>query len=754
MFNRFSEYIKVKKENKEEMIIELENLIKNLQYMEKEFIDIFNKKEYVDIRIINDYKNKYKKIYDKATNFYFDGMEKKKKLPKKYDEELKKIIYIYTNIDSRRAMHNKNITKNNSPEGIDAYRKIGIENPTKEQVDFVLSQERNLLLSGSFSTGKRTAIKAKIQYLIDNGLSENKDFILLDGNDTVEVAKFAKKMLKDTTFNTNLSILDDKEFIDSIREYINNNIHDSIYQNRLIDYYFNYYSRGKVIFEFDTRKDYENYLYHYSPITLNNEKVKSYEAKAIADFLYKSGIKYTYNQDFDFECTLNGSRNRYKPEFKLVDYNLCINIYEYNNDNKAFCDIDEFSNELGEERIYNATENLKNKIEEVREIHKEAEIPLIECYIKDYQNNDLLTNLQKELSSYGVNFKDIDNKELINVIIEIENDFIDILVETLYRNIRAILASGENENSIVNLSRIKNKTTSLLYKRRERIMSLIFPYLEYYLDKFPMDEYRFLFSAKEYIMDKKIDISLQYIFVINAENLNCATFEFINVLYKCSKSKIVFSGSDWLNRGGINGSNTVYYNDFGRFFPGFSEIKFNSVFNVPKSSYKKIREFALNRTGNFEYKSIFINNDDDIIGKIDIHFDDYNNIKENVEKIIASLNEEKTVLFACIYDKEICQFNKILEELKCNNKIVCDKADNIKDKFDVVVWTNTKYSSFGFPDYNISMNDISGIVLSRPDSRTFVYERNMLCKSFSLAKDKFYILYDDKNISNYASEMI
>ncbi len=291
----------------------------------------------------------------------------------------------------------------------------------------------------------------------------------------------------------------------------------------------------------------------------------------------------------------------------------------------------------------------------------------------------------------------------------------------------------------------------MLYKRRERILSIILPYYNHYIDTFPLDEYRFLFKATEFIKDYNISFSVKYIFVNNAENLNRATAEFINALAYNSNAKIMFSGCDWLCHNGIKGANPVYYMDFGRFYPGFKEIKFDTVFNISKQTYENIREFALNKTGNYEFRQRFLNTKDVNINKIDITFNNTDLLKEKITSYIQSKPTNSTILIACLYDNEVLFYNSFLSDAYSNVK--CENISNITEKYDIIIWTNTKYSKFGFPDERIILSDVSGIILSRPDSKMHLFERNMLCKAFSFSKEELAILIDDNNISNYAAEL-
>ena len=62
---------------------------------------------------------------------------------------------------------------------------------------------------------------------------------------------------------------------------------------------------------------------------------------------------------------------------------------------------------------------------------------------------------------------------------------------------------------------------------------------------------------------------------------------------------------------------------------------------------------------------------------------------------------------------------------------------------------NTKYTEFGFPDERICLNDLSALLLRRPDASQYTAERNLLCRAMSLAKSRFILLCDSNNASAY-----
>lgn len=140
-------------------------------------------------------------------------------------------------------------------------------------------------------------------------------------------------------------------------------------------------------------------------------------------------------------------------------------------------------------------------------------------------------------------------------------------------------------------------------------------------------------------------------------------------------------------------------------------------------------------------------------GKIElvlIHYDNEINIREKFTELLASLPENQSVLIACRYDADVAFFAGCIGDRKNTD---CRPIFCAQKKYDVVIWCNTKYTNFGFPDERLGLNNISDLLLRRPDSFQSSGERNLLCKAMSLTRGRFILLCDVNNASPYVAEL-
>ena len=179
--------------------------------------------------------------------------------------------------------------------------------------------------------------------------------------------------------------------------------------------------------------------------TLNNEIVRSYEELYIANFLFIYGIKYTYekiysypNKNFEREfkkfkeflfsfneeipdelknditkdlLNLTDIFEEYEikdylPDFYLDDYNIYIEHFGLNRN----CENHLIGGKSSEEYV--------KEMEWKRKVHKKYGTTLIETFSYYQSENRLLTRLAEKLQAQGVEFNEIDYREVYRILLE------------------------------------------------------------------------------------------------------------------------------------------------------------------------------------------------------------------------------------------------------------------------------------------------------------------------------------------------
>ena len=161
--------------------------------------------------------------------------------------------------------------------------------------------------------------------------------------------------------------------------------------------------------------------------------------------------------------------------------------------------------------------------------------------------------------------------------------------------------------------------------------------------------------------------------------------------------------------------------------------------------------FALNESGNYEYRPVYNKNSSAKIEITNKPLTDYLN-----ELLPSNIECKPSILVVCRYEHELEAINDIIKEIR-NNIPACNISSstiqNASGKYDIVVCPSTRYTNFGFPDERICLNNISDLILRRPDTNFFLGERNLLCKAISLTKDRFIFVCDNVDVSDYVEEV-
>ena len=179
--------------------------------------------------------------------------------------------------------------------------------------------------------------------------------------------------------------------------------------------------------------------------TLNNEIVRSYEELYIANFLFIYGIKYTYEKIYsypnkNFEREFNKFKEflfsfneeipdelknditkdllnltdifeeyeikDYLPDFYLDDYNIYIEHFGLNRN----CENHLIGGKSSEEYV--------KEMEWKRKVHKKYGTTLIETFSYYQSENRLLTRLAEKLQAQGVEFNEIEYREVYRILLE------------------------------------------------------------------------------------------------------------------------------------------------------------------------------------------------------------------------------------------------------------------------------------------------------------------------------------------------
>lgn len=296
-------------------------------------------------------------------------------------------------------------------------------NPLTEQQRkaCVIDEQNNLVLAGA-GTGKTSTMIGRAGYLVNAGLARPDQILML-----AYARKAAEEMderIKDKLAIQNLTVktfhslgkhiitqvegevpLIDKMAEDPelrarfVDEQIQLLLEDDRYKSRLVTYFVRFTHPYKSQYDFNSLGAYNAYILENDIRTLQGELVKSYEECEIANFLYRQGVAYRY--EANYQANTSGPDYKvYQPDFYLPDYGIYIEHFAVNEQNQTPPFIDQTS--------YLAGMAWK------RELHQKYKTALIETYSYLKQQGRLSEALSEKLLAAGVAFKPMPANELLN----------------------------------------------------------------------------------------------------------------------------------------------------------------------------------------------------------------------------------------------------------------------------------------------------------------------------------------------------
>jgi len=299
----------------------------------------------------------------------------------------------------------------------------GVEsNPltTNQRRACVIDEQHNLVLAGA-GTGKTSTMIGRAGYLIKSGHAKPEQILML-----AFARKAAEEMDERIRSKLGIETLTVKTFhslgkhiiaqvegeapaIDKMAEdehlrarfvdqQVQRLMQDEQYKSRLIGYFLYYSFPYRSTFEFKSLGEYNNYILENDIRTLQGELVKSYEECEIANFLYRQGIAYQYEANYQVN-TAGPDYRVYQPDFYLPDYGIYIEHFAVNEHNQTPPFIDQQS--------YLAGMAWK------RALHQKYQTRLIETYSYQKQQGVLTQSLEQQLKQAGVAFQPLPNNELL-----------------------------------------------------------------------------------------------------------------------------------------------------------------------------------------------------------------------------------------------------------------------------------------------------------------------------------------------------
>lgn len=649
------------------------------------------------------------------------------------------------------------------------------------QKEAVVSDERNTLIVAGAGSGKTLTITGKVLYLHEElGIDPNEILLVTFTNKACNEMKERIQGtlgidIKTYTFHRlgleiitkgrkyKPSVASEELLPEVIKDYLEKEIfNDPTASSLLLDffsYYFylpdekdqinnlsEYYSKIKAD-QLETLKDQlsiEDIAKRGSKekITLNKERVKSYEELAIANYLFLNSVNYEYEKPYP-KNTANERYSQYKPDFYLPEYDIYIEHYGINRDNK----VPWLNGKMEKEYI--------NGMKWKRETHKSDNNKYFESYSYYQKEGVLLQKLEENLIRYDVSLSPKDRKSVLKRLVEKNTHFYDE-----FKNLIVTFLNQCKTNGIDNLHTLDSKIDNEGYhSTRSKIFlnivnSIMKIYNQTLMESNQIDFNDMVNEASLLIKNGNVSLKYKYIIVDEYQDISLTRYRLIDSIRKQSNSKLFVVGDDWQSIYRFAGSDVNLINEFETINEKHTDIK------KLETTYRNSQEL-LDIAGRFVMK-----NKSQRIKRLSssktidepirlVMYDDskLKAIESAVERILKDSNEVSDILLLgrYNYDENIIENDKQINLVShLNNKysstkfsfLTVHKAKGLEANH--VILLNAEDSRMGFPS-KISDDILLDLVLPKKEPMTYSEERRLFYVALTRTKNKVYILVPNIN---------
>ena len=515
----------------------------------------------------------------------------------------------------------------------------------------------------------------------------------------------------------------------------------------------------KSEFDFETQKEYNEYLQLNPPTTINNETVKSYGEMDIANFLAQNGIRYFYEQPYKYDTRTN-EHAQYKPDFYLPDYDVYIEYYGINKKGEVPSYF-KGKNGMTPSQAYKASMKWK------RETHAANSTVLIECFAYEKFDGVLLENLKNRLIANNVKLTPKTTQQIWEQISSKDASVLDGIIE-LFETVINLIKSNNYTIETVRQLNVGNGNE----QSNDTILTLIEPifnsYCEYLTKHNEIDFNDMINTATRYVEEKKYVNTYKYVIVDEYQDISKARFALLNSLRKSNDYGLFCVGDDWQSIYRFAGSDIGYILNFERYWGSTEISKIETTYRFTQKLIEISGNFITQNPMQIK-KSIKgkIDTAGFALGEISGYTDKY--AVEFMSKKLEELPEGKTVFFIGRYSFDAkllsdsnlfeCHYNNIsgFVDVKYPKRadlkmsfVTAHKSKGLQADYVFII--NNKKSRMGFPS-KIQDAAILDLLLDNCDRYPFAEERRLFYVALTRAKKKVFLLTVDHQESEFALEL-
>ena len=745
-----------------------------------EFLECFEELNYFSYSDMQRLNLKYQSTY-----FYF-----KRRRFLKLNNNIRVFLNQYSNLEGNRRAYNDEFIKNELIKQNSFLSNIDGKSLDHQQRQAVIVEEDNNLVVAGAGSGKTLTIAAKVSYLVkcldvdpekillitftNKAAKEMRERVIAKLGINVEVKTFhslGNQIISQSRKSKPTICEDSKKIIESF--IADKLVKDMSTLEKLVRFYGSYLSIPEDLDQFDEFGSYLEAQSHIdlqtlksirnehisllvgqgikveNHVTLRDERVKSAEELAIANFLFLNGIRYEYEANYAFSTSTEFKR-QYKPDFYLPDYNIYIEHFGINKQGKTPW-LSEF-----EEQEY------LSGIEWKRELHKKNNTTLYETYSYQCSEGNIFDILRDDLMSLGVEFKSIQAEELMYILKGMKNKVgFNEFIKLLSTFLNLYKSSGYSVNDIERMITIAKKNKNRFIRQREILFFEIFKeFYNYYQEALEMsksiDFNDMINEATKLIVEGETKLNYKYIIIDEYQDISKARYQLIKAIKDQCHSKVMAVGDDWQSIYRFAGSDIKLFTNFEKMFGATEILKIEKTYRNSQQVIDLAGSFIMKNELQLKKE---LKSDKSLAQPISVIY--YNDLEQALLKALQNIStdgsdEQKHIMLLgrnngdidFIRNNQSTYFKTKYEGGE--HKIYCATFENLHITFstvhkskgleaDDVIVLNCVNNTCGFPN-KISDDPILRYVLTDPDAFPYGEERRLFYVALTRTKNKCILL--------------
>jgi DNA helicase-4 len=745
------------------------------------------------IRALNDYttwvqRDRIKLKYSAVGNYFKGKTDFYKK-----EETVKIFNDIYSDFDNYIARYNQNYVREQKEKLSKYFDDVEGKKLDEQQRTAVITDEYSNLIIAGAGSGKTLTILGKVKYLIEQKKIIPENILLLSfTKKTVDELNERLKNIgleaRATTFHKlgydiikrnveNIPALTNENTLNNVvKKYLEKEI---FYNAEALEAYIIYVAcymnipeehesfnslgeklateKGVDFLTLKSKCEPElNKVAGAKLDTMQGEKVKSVEELTIANFLYLNGIEYEYEKPYPFGNTV------YRPDFYLKDYDIYIEHFGVDENNRA-----KWLTPFNEQKYL---EEMVLK----REAHKTNNTKLLETYSYYNRDNILLDRLREMLVSENVIFKPRDTKSIYSKVTENDKNFGKEITNLIITFVNLSKSRQLDCNSIIALFTDKNKAENeFMLERQEIFLKFALPIIKKYdnvlKEKSEIDFNDMINQATDIIKINKPEYTYQHIIIDEYQDISFSRFNLIKQIRELSGARLICVGDDWQSIYRFAGSDISLFSNFEKYVGKYEELFIEQTYRNSQSliditskyiqkNTKQISKYPKSKKEPLENPIKFVYYTQDNAEDIFIN---------EVQKLIDK-NGNKPILVLGRHNFDINEFikltpNSIIKYYESSDKLEVKGYEDIEIKYitvhkskgleaDNVIVLNLKNHLLGFPN-KMTDDPMLSLLLSDDEEYRFAEERRLFYVALTRTKNEVVLLIPTE-VSLFAEELI